>query len=252
MDLKLVGRAVRALRRRRRWRQDDLARAAGVSRSVVGRIERGESAAIAIGVVERVVLAVGGSLDLRVSWQGEGLDRLLDDAHARIVDWLVTRLRSLGWEVSVEVSFSRYGERGSIDVLAWHPKRHALAVFEVKSITPDMQAMLGGIDRKGRLAPAIARDRGWAPVSSVAKILALPDTSTNRRRLARCRATVQAALPAGTLEIRHWLEDPVGPAPAGVWFMADDRAAAANATNAKRIRMRAETTRTAAPPESPT
>ncbi len=237
MDLRLVGRAVRALRRRRRWRQDDLAREADVSRPVIGRIERGESASIAIGVIERVVLAVGGSLDVHARWQGEGLDRLLDEAHAGIVEWLVARLRALGWEVRVEASFSRYGERGSIDVLAWHPKRHALAVFEVKSITPDMQAMLGGIDRKGRLAPTIARDGGWAPVSSVARILVMADSSTNRRRLARFGATVQAALPARGVEIRRWLEDPVGPAPAGVWFVAHDRGAVANRPNLRRIRV---------------
>jgi hypothetical protein len=63
------------------------------------------------------------------------------------------------------VSFSRYGERGSIDVLAWHPRRRALAVFEVKSVTPDMQAMFVGLDRKGRLAPGIARERGWEPAA---------------------------------------------------------------------------------------
>ena len=71
-------------------------------------------------------------------------------------------LLALGWEVAVEVSFSRFGERGSIDVLAFYPIRRALLVSELKSVT-DMQAMLGGLDRKGRLGPAIARDRDWDP-----------------------------------------------------------------------------------------
>ncbi|HEY4753114.1 MAG TPA: helix-turn-helix transcriptional regulator, partial [Candidatus Limnocylindrales bacterium] len=131
MDLQRLGRGIRALRRRRAWRQSDLASAAGVSRPVVGRIERGESAAIAIGDIERVAVAAGASFDVVVRWQGEGLDRLLDEAHASIVDLLVAWLQARGWEVAVEVSFSRYGERGAIDVLAWHAERRALAVFEV-------------------------------------------------------------------------------------------------------------------------
>jgi hypothetical protein len=202
----------------------------------VGRIERGESAAIAIGDLDRVVAAVGGTFDVVLRWQGEGLDRLLDEAHASIVEQLVGWLQARGWEVAVEASFSRYGERGSIDVLAWHPGRRALAVFEVKSITPDMQAMLAGLDRKARLGPEIAQARGWAPVTAVARILVLGDTSTNRRRLARFGSMVGAALPAGTRAVQRWLENPTQTGIAGVWFFADDRATAPNRAAGKRVR----------------
>ena len=54
---------------------------------------------------------------IALRWHGEELDRLLDEAHARLVDEVVRRSTVLGWVVAVEVSFSRYGERGSIDVL---------------------------------------------------------------------------------------------------------------------------------------
>ena len=78
---------------------------------------------------------------------------------------VVRRLRALGWDVAVEVSFSRFGERGSIDVLAFHPARRALLVTEVKSVTPDMQAMLAGLDRKARLGagdrPRPRLGSGW-------------------------------------------------------------------------------------------
>lgn len=243
MDLVSFGRSVRALRRRKGWRQEDLAGAARASRSVVGRIERGDAGAIAISVVERVAHAAGGSVDLVLRWQGEGLDRLLDEGHARLVEALVSWLRARGWEVAVEVSFSRYGERGSIDLLAWHPARRALAVFEVKSVTPDMQAMLFGLDRKARLAPAIARERGWVPVA-IARILVIGDTSTNRRRLARFGAQLGAALPAGTREVQRWLEDPHAPGVAGVWFLADGRRADVTAGGRTRVRVRAATART--------
>jgi len=83
-----------------------------------------------VETLERVALALGAWVDLRLLWQGEGLDRLLDEAHARLVEWVVRRLNALGWDVAVEVSFARNGERGSIDVLAFHPGRRALLVIE--------------------------------------------------------------------------------------------------------------------------
>ncbi len=161
-------------------------------------------------------------MELRLLWQGEGLDRLLDEGHARLVEWVVRRLTTLGWDVAVEVSFARNGERGSIDVLAFHHGRRALLVIEVKSVTPDMQAMLGGLDRKARLGPAVARERGWDP-TAVARVLVLGDTRTNRRRLDAHGATIRAALPVGTREITRWVADPTAPAPAGVWFVSDVR-----------------------------
>ena len=237
MDLGRFGRAVRALRFRRGWRQEDLAGVAGVSRSQVGRIERGEGGRLPVDALDRVAGALGGRADLRLLWQGEGLDRLLDEAHARLVEWVVRRLKALGWEVAVEVSFARNGERGSIDVLAFHPGRRALLVIEVKSVTPDMQAMLGGLDRKARLGPAIARERGWDP-ATVARVLVLGDTRTNRRRLDGHEATVRSALPAGTREIARWVADPVAPAPAGVWFVSAVRGADGNPVRRHRVRRR--------------
>jgi len=247
MDLGRFGRAIRALRFRRGWRQVDLASEAGVSRTQVGRIERGESGTMTVDALARVAGALGARAELRLLWHGEGLDRLLDEAHARLVEWVVRRLQALGWVVGVEVSFSQNGERGSIDVLAFHPERRALLVIEVKSVTPDMQAMLGGLDRKARVGPAIARERGWDPVT-VARALVVGDTRTNRRRLEAHDATIRAVLPAGTREITRWVTDPVGPAPAGVWFVSDVRGADGNPV--RRHRVRARRTRPSVPGSS--
>jgi hypothetical protein len=83
-----------------------------------------------------------------------------------------------GWEVAVEVSFSIWGERGSIDVLAFHQDTGTLLVVEVKSVVRDSQAAILGLDRKARLAPRIATDRGW-PATVAAKLLVV----SGRRRL---------------------------------------------------------------------
>ncbi|HYO45010.1 MAG TPA: helix-turn-helix transcriptional regulator [Candidatus Limnocylindrales bacterium] len=235
MDVVRLGRSVRALRVRRGLRQVDLACGAGVARSVVGRVERGERAGVTLDAIEAIAAALGATADLALRWQGEGMDRLLDEGHARLVDTVVRRLVALGWDVAVEVSFSRYGERGSIDVMAWHPVRRALVVIEVKSVTPDMQAMLGGIDRKARLGPAIARERGW-PADAAARILVVWDTRTNRRRIEAHGPSVRAALPAGSREVTTWLADPAGTPVAGVWFVSDVRGADGKGVRRQRVR----------------
>jgi hypothetical protein len=114
--------------------------------------------------------------------------------------------RERGW-VASEATFSVYGERGSIDVLAFHPGSRCLLVVEVKSVVPDVQATLAGIDRKARLAPQLARDRAWK-VESVSRLLVLPADRTARRRVARFAATFDLALPLRTVAVRHWLSAP--------------------------------------------
>jgi transcriptional regulator with XRE-family HTH domain len=223
---------------RRGWRQEDLAREAGLSRSVVGRVERGEREGLTLDAIVAVGESLGATVDLTIRWKGEELDRLLDEGHATLVDAVVAWLRACGWDVGVEVSFSRFGERGSIDVLAFHPVRRALVVMEVKSVTPDMQAMLLGLDRKGRLGPEIAQSRGWDVRSTAARVLVLWDTRTNRRRIERHAAAVRAALPAGTREVLAWLRDPTGPPPAGIWFVTDVRGMDGMGVRRRRVRLR--------------
>ena len=65
-----------------------------------------------LDAIDGLAAALGATTDLALRWQGEGMDRLLDEGHARLVDAVVRRLVALGWDVAVEVSFSRYGERG--------------------------------------------------------------------------------------------------------------------------------------------
>jgi transcriptional regulator with XRE-family HTH domain len=160
MDLRF-GLGLRALRLRRSFRQEDVARSANLSRSLVSKVERGGIESVAVGTLRAIAGALGATVDVRLRWNAEGLDRLLDEAHARLVDAFVLVLRASGWEVAVEVSFSMWGERGSIDIMAFHRATGIVLVVEVKSVVPDSQAALHGLDRKARLAPEIAGERGW-------------------------------------------------------------------------------------------
>ncbi len=207
MDVIRFGLAVRALRRRRGWRQEDLAVRVRVSRAAVWRVERGRADRLTIRTLERLVEALGARLDWRLLWGGEALDRLLDQDHAALVEVVVRELAALGWEPATEVSFSIRGERGSIDVLAFHQASATLLVVEVKSVVPDVQATLVTLDRKTRLAAEIARSRGWR-AARVGRLLVAPDDRTARRRVAAHGATFAGAFPARGWAVRRWLRDP--------------------------------------------
>jgi transcriptional regulator with XRE-family HTH domain len=218
MDRWRFGRAIRALRLGKRWRQVDLAARAGLSRSVVGRIERGEIQRIAWADLVAICEALGARLDLDLRWHGEGLDRLIDEKHAMTVDAAVRLFAEAGWETEVEVSFSIYGERGSIDVVGRHPRTGRLAVVEVKATIGDANRTVMTLDRKGRLAPRIAAERGWA-CRGVARLLIVADTSTARGRIRRHADTFGAAFPVDGRACLAWLRDPTGPPPSGIIFI---------------------------------
>jgi transcriptional regulator with XRE-family HTH domain len=232
------GRVIRALRQRLGWRQSDLAARAGVSRSVVGRIERGDLARIAWGDLVRVAEVVGARLEFDLRWQGEAIDRLLDERHAATVDSAVRLLRDAGWDVEIEVSFSIYGERGSIDIVGRHRPTGRVAVIEVKATIGDANQTVIGVDRKTRLMPQIAEQRGWA-CRGVASLLVVAEGSTSRGRINRHRALFDAALPASGAACRAWLRDPRGVPPRGIVFVVVRNVRGTGVTRARVRRPRA-------------
>jgi transcriptional regulator with XRE-family HTH domain len=235
MDV-VLGRGFRALRVRRGLRQEDVGQIADVSRGMISKIERGLVDQVSVGVLRAVAAALGSEVDVRLRWHGEGLDRLLDEAHARLVDATVALLRDADWEVAVEVSFSIWGERGSLDVLAWHERTASLLVVEVKSVVPDSQAMLHSLDRKARLAPQLAGDRGWE-CKNVGRLLVVGESSTSRERIARLRATYDTALPCRNVDVRRWLRQPMGQL-GGLLFLRNASAGSTKRPSAARERVR--------------
>ena len=165
MDDQRIGWSLRSIRVRKRWRQEDLAVRAKVSRWVVMRIEQGRLASVPLGKIRAVATALDARVDAVVRWQGGDLARLVSARHARMHEIMARYFLGLSsWVVEPEVSFSIYGERGLIDVLAWHPTSRILLVIELKTEIVDLNEMLGTLDRKRRLVWRIAADRSWDPV----------------------------------------------------------------------------------------
>ena len=209
MDDQRIGWTLRAVRVRKQWRQEDLAARAGVSRWVVLRIEQGRLASVPLGKIRAVAAALDARLDAVVRWHGGDLGRLVGARHARMHEILARYFRGLpSWVVEPEVSFSIYGERGIIDILAWHPTSRILLVIELKTEIVDVNELLGTLDRKRRLAMEIARKRNWGPIG-VATWVVVADSRTNRRTVADHAATLRAKLPADGRSIPQWLLNPV-------------------------------------------
>ena len=240
MDDLRIGRLCRALRRRRGWRQLDLAAAAGCHQTTVSRLERGHLATLSIEVVRRIFALLDARFEGVVSWRGGDLDRLADARHAQLVEAAARVFAAAGWTLSAEVSFSEWGERGSIDLLAVLPDRRIAVVNEIKTEITSVEETVRRHDAKVRLGAGIVRQRlGWRPLA-VARVLILADQSTCRRAVARHSATFASIYPLGSRVVRAWIRNPSGQAIGGLWFLSSKhgRAEKWSRGGPKRIRTR--------------
>lgn len=165
-----------------------------------------------LGATQRIAKALDADMELTLRWRGGWLDRLLDERHAGLVGATADRLGADGWKVQLEVTYSHFGERGSIDLLAFERRTRTLLVGEVKSEIGTAEGTVRKHDEKARLAPRTARERfGWV-AQRTARILVLPADSTPRRQVERHAAVFDRAYPLRGRALLAWLRDPSGPA----------------------------------------
>lgn len=210
MDDVRAGLILRSLRRRARLRQIDLGRRTGISQQTVSRLERGDFDTFSLRTICAIFEKAGAEYRAEVRWRGAEVDRLLDDAHASLVGATATSLRTSGWDVALEVTFSRYGERGSIDVLGFHRATQALLVIEVKSSLASVEELLRRLDVKVRLAPRIAADVWGVRIDRASRLVILPATRTERRHVDRHHEVLSVALPILGRRTLAWLRSPEG------------------------------------------
>lgn len=220
MDDAKVGSVFRAVRIRRGMSQSQVAEAAGISRAVVSSIERGLLEGTSMRLVRRVSTALGISLELEARWRGAEAATLLDERHARLVRAVVARLTGLGWQAFPEHTFNVWGERGSVDVLAWQPATRAVLCVEVKTKLADLQDLLATMDKKRRLAPSIVRAEGWRPLV-VGSVLVVPAETWARSAVDRFDSVFAAALPDRTADVLGWLKTSDRDM-RGIWFLPND------------------------------
>lgn len=233
MNDQQVGRLFRLLRVRKGWRQEDASERARISRNVSRKIERGELSTTSLGLLRKYALAFDLRLDLVVGGRGGDLARTIDEEHATIVEQLAAILTRLGWRVEPEASFNHYGDRGRIDLLAYHPATGTLLIIEVKTVLTDLQAMFGSMNVKHRVASVLAKERGWE-IRQVGSLLAIASSSASRQ-VVRRHATLFGSFASEARVVYRWMEAPGAGARMLLWV---DPPRPRRAWNAGRMRVR--------------
>ena len=231
-----LGAIARAVRRRQGLRQSDLAAAAGVDRSTISLLETGEADRLTIGTIRRCVEPLGVRVEMRATWRGPELDRLLDQDHAALESRWTRRLAGWGWETWPEVSYSRYGERGRIDLVGWHAATSTLLIIECKTALGDAQAALGTLDAKARLARFVAHQLELPAPSMVVPALIFQESMTTRRHLADLEPLFRRYAVRGRSAIT-WLRGPAAPHPSGMLIFSSVNHDSLRGRSGRRVRV---------------
>ena len=172
---------------------------------MISRLERGNLRACSLARIALILDQLDARLTVSVQWRGGELDRLLDADHARLGErW--ARIRPQRWVSRSEVTYNHYGDRGSIDVLAFDAVSGTLLVTELKTGVYDAQRAVAKLDEKARVASGVARRFGWV-VRRVTPALVMAEGRTNRRRVSEHEALF-ARFECRGRAATAWLRDP--------------------------------------------
>jgi transcriptional regulator with XRE-family HTH domain len=139
---------VRDERRRRHLTLADLAARAGTSRSATAEVESGGAASLE--TYARLATALGLRFDAAFTDPRRRTVPLdgADLVHAAMGEAEARQLRSLGFEVGLDVPYQHYQFAGRGDVVAWHRERRALLHLENRTRFPDLQQAFGSYNAK--------------------------------------------------------------------------------------------------------
>ena len=179
--------------------QRQVADAAGISRSYVGRLERNEIHEPGIDNIASLAAALG--LRLRVALYPEG-EAIRDRVQLRLIDAFRTRLHpSIGWRTEVPLPIQ--GDRRAWDAVAI--AADGWTAIEAISRLGVVDATLRATNQKQRDDPRISRT-----------VLVIADTPRNRHALRLAHATVRAEYPLDTRAVLAALGNGTSPAASGI------------------------------------
>ena len=214
------GSAIRAARVKLGLRQRDLASAAGVSDGSVSRVERGQISTLSLSVIRAIAQVLEVAIELLPRSRSASFERTASATHSALAEAVIAFLSTFdGWVIRPEVGFSFFGDRGVIDLLAWHPLTRSLLVIELKTELVDLGAILGTLDRYVRNAIHIAFPLSWEPIV-VSRLLLVGESRYARTRVKLHEGLFAAALPARGAAVRAWLRAPSGEL-RGLMFVTD-------------------------------
>ena len=212
------GEESRLIRLRTGVSQAAVARAIGVDRATICRMEAGDLT-VADRIRARAAAVLGA--DFRLGLYPDAAPLIHDAAHARLVEALL-RLRHPSWRAKVEAPVPGTGRR-STDL---RPDRgDATILFEVETQVHTLEAIMReGEDKRSAVAAAVAADADFDAAGAerrVHVILVLPPTRHHRTLVAAHPGTIEAAFPASTADIRRALTSADVPWPGdGILWLA--------------------------------
>jgi transcriptional regulator with XRE-family HTH domain len=199
------------LRQRANVSQAAVARAIGVDRSVISRLESGDPS---VGLAIRFVASELLGAELTLSAYTVDSPRIYDRAHARLVERLV-RAAHEAWRVQPEAPVPGPGRR-SVDLRL--DGVDEIVLFEVESKLGRVEEIVRECQSKANDVAATAGGR------RVHVVLVLPPTRHNREVVAAARETLRHVFPHETPELLAALTGG-GPWPGSgiLWLGVDDR-----------------------------
>ncbi len=179
---------LRLLRERANVSQAAVARAIGVDRSVISRLESGDPS---VGLATRFLAAELLGAEVSLAVYTVDAPRIYDRAHAQLVERLV-RLAHRSWRVEPEAPVPG-SPRRSIDVRLENSRD--IVLFEVESKVGRVEELLREYRAKVDDVEAGAGGR------RVHIVLVLPPTRHNRAVVAAARATLRQVFPADSASL---------------------------------------------------
>lgn len=191
-----LGASVRSARLRRRLTQEQLAERAGVSRSSESRIERGLGGGQTLDTWQRVALAVGTPLFVKL--QRDPLEDVADAGHLAIQELVLRLGRHAGYSGLFELAARSSEPWRSIDVGLRDDRRHTLVLCECWNSFGDIGAAARSTARKCAEADAFATAIWGNTPYRVASCWVVRDTNRNRALVRRYPEVFAARFPGSS------------------------------------------------------
>jgi transcriptional regulator with XRE-family HTH domain len=198
-----MAREIRETRETRGWTQATLARKAGLTRPVFGRIERAEVDP-GIRQLEQIALALGRPMTLSLSRDPAALPA--DAGHLEVQELVLAAGRRLGYEARFELATRPSNPWRSVDVLLSSRARRTVIVVECWNVMGDLGAATRSSSRK-RVEAADLALAAWGPAVSAHLVWVVRNVPRNRLLVATYPEVFAARFPGSS---RAWIEALVG------------------------------------------
>ena len=200
-QLAALGADLRRARLRRRLTQEQLARRAGISRASASRIERGLGGGQTVDTWQRVALAVGTPLVVRL--QRDPIEETADAGHLAIQELILRLGRQIGALRSFELASRSTEPWRSSDVGLRVERRRQLWLVECWNSVGDVGSGARSSNRKVAEAEALAVAIGGERPYGVRSCWVLRDSARNRALVRRYPEVFAARFPGSS---RGWVE----------------------------------------------